>query len=298
MKAVSVVVAIALGYFLLAPAPCETPLPYKLGTIDPSFSITEAQAKVALSDAEAIWEEGVGEDMFVYDPEATLTVNFVYDDRQARTDEERTAREELSTKRNVSNGIQREYEGKVASYEERKAAYDTVQREYEKDLAAYNEEVEKWNERGGAPEDVYDELHQERARLQEIEQELNEEVGVLNELIEGLNELSVQGEALVNTYNAAVEAYNATFNAGREFTQGDYQNNQIHIYEYSSGEELRLVLAHELGHALSLDHVEGPQSIMYYFMGEQDLENGLTTEDVEGYQAQCSPKWYHRQYYY
>ncbi len=292
------VLIIALGYFFLSPAPCGIPLSYRIGTIDENFALTESQARAALADAEAVWEEGVGKDLFVYDSEAFFTVNFVYDERQAVTDEERELRHELDTQKNLNDSIKGEYDAYAAEYETLKAEYEKRQQKYARELKAYNETVAEWNEKGGAPEEVYDQLNEEQERLTREGEAINKMVDELNVLVEKLNELGTQGDLLVDSYNEIVDDYNDRFNTEREFTQGDYQGDFINIYEYESPEELRIVLAHELGHALSLDHVEGSQSIMYFFMGEQSLSKGLTVEDVEAFEATCSPKWYHRQRYY
>jgi hypothetical protein len=294
----SLVAVLLIGYFFLSPAPCGIPLTYRIGSIDDSFGLTESQARVALSDAEAMWEDAVGQDIFVSDPESSFTVNFVYDERQQLTDEEKTLRHQLDTQKNLNESIREEYELYAAAYEELKLEYEKRERAYAKELEAYNKSVADWNKKGGAPEEVYAQLNREQERLAAEGEELNDMVEELNGLVDSLNALGQQGDSLVTTYNEIVGDYNDRFNSEREFTQGDYQGDAIHIYEYADGAELRIVLAHELGHALSIDHVEGPQSIMYYFMGAQSLSTGLTTEDIEAFEEKCSPKWYHRQRYY
>jgi len=292
------VTVLLIGYFFLSSAPCGIPLTYRIGSIDDSFGLTESQARAALSDAEAMWEGAVGQDVFVYDPESSFTVNFVYDERQQLTDEEKTLRHQLDTQKNLNESIREEYELYAAAYEELKSAYEKRERAYTRELEAYNETVAEWNTKGGAPEEEYARLNREQERLATEGEELNEMVEELNGLVDSLNALGQQGDSLVTTYNKIVEDYNDRFDLEREFTQGDYQGEFINIYEYADGAELRIVLAHELGHALSIDHVEGPQSIMYYFMGAQSLSTGLTPEDVEAFEEKCLPKWYHKQRYY
>ena len=81
--------------------------------------------------------------------------------------------------------------------------------------------------------------------------------------------------------------FNNQFGGTREFTQGDYQGDHINVYQFRDRAELILVLAHELGHALQLDHVENPASIMYYLMGEQPPESRLSAEDLEAFAQTC-----------
>jgi predicted Zn-dependent protease len=44
-------------------------------------------------------------------------------------------------------------------------------------------------------------------------------------------------------------------------------------------DELMLVLAHEMGHALGIGHVDNPQSVMYRLMGNQARPGLELTED-------------------
>ena len=50
------------------------------------------------------------------------------------------------------------------------------------------------------------------------------------------------------------------------------------------------MLAHEFGHALSLGHVEGEESLMYHFMEMQSLEDGATFEDRTEFERVCGDR--------
>jgi predicted Zn-dependent protease len=63
---------------------------------------------------------------------------------------------------------------------------------------------------------------------------------------------------------------------------------QITIYQFDSEDELSIVLAHEFGHALELDHVAGEKSVMYHFMEKQDVVDGLSHEDRAEFDRVCS----------
>ncbi|NUF17294.1 matrixin family metalloprotease, partial [Acinetobacter lactucae] len=66
------------------------------------------------------------------------------------------------------------------------------------------------------------------------------------------------------------------------FHKGLFSQNQIQIYGYASLNDLRLTLAHELGHALGLKHTTDPKSLMYPYLREQDIHNfKLTDSDLE-----------------
>lgn len=271
---------------------CNVPLSYRIGTIDEGFGTTLAEAKAAVAEAELMWEELVGEDLFVYDDTSDFTVNFVFDTRQQLTLEEQALREVLNEKEGLSDAIKNQYSALVAEYEEKKVLYERARIEYDADLAAYNAEVANWNDEGGAPQEEYERLSQTQDELAARSRELSTQVRTLNQLVAQLNNLSETGNRVVEEYNRDVAQYNDRFNHEYEFTQGDYQGDRINIYQFDSEQELRTVLAHELGHALRLQHVDDPDSIMYYLMDIEEHQGGLTLHDWNEYKRVCETPWY------
>jgi len=270
-----------------ARAICDVPIEYRIGDVDAEFSITFDEIRTAASDAESLWEDATGRNLFTYDPDADFAINFVFDERQAKTQEEMILRSELEQKKNLSEDVRARYDELTARYTELKDSYDTKSAAYQESLEEHNAEVARWNEAGGAPEGVYEDLNEQQEALAAEQRELNELSYDINQLVEQINAVGSEGNDLVDTYNDIVDSYNERFSEHSEFTQGDYQHDAINIYQFTDGDELRLVLAHEFGHALSLGHVENELSIMHHFMDEQDISLGLTAEDMEELSRVC-----------
>ncbi len=278
------------GYFYyIAEAICPAPLPYAIGSIDDSFDLSIDEARLAISEAESVWEDATGQNLFTYDPAAKFTINFVYDERQQLTDAEGNFKERLDHTESVSDGISETYEQLVATYNDLQISYGDNVEKYERNLAAYNTQVQQYNEEGGAPANVYEVLQERKEDLDVEQNELNGLSKQLNTLVEEINAIGEQGNRLIETYNRGVAEYNSSFGDHREFTQGTYSSEgRIDIYAFADDQELRTVLAHELGHALSLDHVANESSIMYFLIGEQDDPLELTQNDIEEFVRVCS----------
>ena len=95
----------------------------------------------------------------------------------------------------------------------------------------------------------------------------------------------------MEAYNSKLNAYQSRYGEAREFDQGEYNGSQINIYQFRDLPELRLVLAHELGHALGMNHTENSASIMYYLMQDQDMDApALSPEDQAVFSRICGVK--------
>lgn len=269
---------------------CDTPITYRIGEFDSRFNISQEEALAILRNAEAVWEVPLSADLFTYDSEGDLSVDFIYDDRQERSNSEAELREDLEAKEGMSDTVAVQYDALIAEFRSLESRYESRLVAYEEDLKEYNDEVSDWNDQGGAPEDVRADLA-ERADALKVEQDgLQTFAKRLNELIAELNRIGARGNRLIADYNSIVEQYNTRFAHTDEFAQGDYTGDAIHIYEFNTEEELTVVLAHEFGHALSIGHVEGESSIMYHLMEKQSTSEGLTPEDRGAYSEICSKR--------
>ncbi len=79
--------------------PCQVPLPWRIARLDEEFGLDADAAERVVGEAAGLWEEALGRPLFPHDPEAGMPVRFVYDQRQARTDERRRLEAELERSR-------------------------------------------------------------------------------------------------------------------------------------------------------------------------------------------------------
>ena len=248
-------------------SPCDTPLEYKIGEIDQGFHVTAQEFQNDVSQAADIWDAAYGKQLFTLSNKAELSVNYIFDERQALTNQISSLDTQLNTeKNNISPQMQ---------------AYQTKVHDFQQQLSDLNTQIAYWNSKGGAPKDVYDKLTAEQATLKQ-------EADQLNQMAQSLNRAT-------DVYNAQVGQLNQTQGSLDVVSQtkpeeGLYDPNppaSISIYYNHGHDELVHTLAHELGHALGMQHVKGPDSIMYY---QTNSSLTPTTNDLAELQRVCKTR--------
>lgn len=279
------------GFFLWESVvfPCEQPIEYTIGTFDPRFGLTQSEFLKEAEEAEKLWEDEVGHELFRYTPGASFAVNLLFDTRQERTVEAEKLESSLEKTKGTKEELEQKQKTVLERYEQAKKSYESALSSFQKQLGAYNADVEKWNKRGGAPSDVYEELGRVAKVLEKEGRALETKRVELNGLVKELNTFSTKTVALVDAYNEEVDQYVHRYGEPQEFDQGEYVGQEINIYQYDDIPHLRLVLAHEFGHALGLAHGQEATSVMFHLMKDQLLDPLiLSDEDKTMLLDQCN----------
>ena len=264
--------------------PCTEALTYKIGELDPRFGVSEAEFASRVREAVEVWNKEAGREMLREDVEGKVSVSLVFDERQQTV----TLGSAISTEQETYASLERNLDTMIATFEQSKARHDVVVDAYSKDADAYEAEVSSWNAKGGAPDGVYQRLEKKQSELKARERAINTETERLNRIASDINAEVKKLNEYANSTNQKVHEYNDA--VGEDFDQGlftqDKDGMRITIYEYKTKAELVRVLAHEFGHALGLDHVENPSSLMYPYNTGTSLE--LSEEDKEAFRALCA----------
>lgn len=255
----------AIAYFGGYIQRCTTPVKFAVGDIDPRFKVTKEQVIENAKDAASRWNQKSGKNWYEYDPNSKFKINLVYDDRQAKLDQ--------------INGEVANYNASADSIKQRNELLKQKVEKYQQDLANYNASVAYWNQQGGAPSDVYQQLVATQKDLDETRNKINIELQTFNLQVDANNANLGDLTTKIDAQKNKVE------------TQGEYKGDQIDVYTFGDRDELRLVLMHELGHALTTDHAEKSTSIMYYLLADQDQTNPMPTdEDIALIKNKCKIK--------
>lgn len=269
--------------------PCAEPIEYRIGTIDPLFGLSEAEVLRDIAKASELWGTAQGKPLFAYNPKGALAINLIYDTRQQATQKAAELSGVIDETGRVADSVKQQYSSLQSGYNAAQAEYKRQAAQFNEAQSSYNERVEYWNDQGGAPAQEYAKLAaQKRALTQQLSaieakrQEVNRLAGQINALIGKYN-------LLVDHINSNVDAINNNGLVGTEFEEGVYisdaSGQRIDIYQFDNKTTFLRVLAHELGHALGLDHTEGRDSIMNPINKGKTF--ALTAQDVEALQAEC-----------
>lgn len=273
--------------------PCSSSIKVMLGEVDERFQISREELEGEVREAADFWSDAIGQPVVVYDDQEGIPIHFIYEDQQELTDQERELRERIERADDYVVSLERGLRQKERVYQQETAAYEVDSSSLARRIDQLNQWVRKVNDKGGFNEDELRQYHYRKQGVDQSAENLEDKQQWLVEYGFEISELVVEINRLIEEKNQLIDEYNVRFSGVHYLTQGVYEWNAtdrvIQVLQFGGREELKLVLAHEIGHALGIDHLEDENAVMYRTIGNRQRSRlQVTDSDIAALRDACS----------
>jgi len=129
--------------------PCAVPIHFASEAVAPQFKTTSDSLVDDARAAAAIWNTAEGKILFVYDPQATLKINLVFDEREASAILGRQIAEQQATLEAERESLEALQAQCVANRAFCSGSLAGAVSSYNADVASFNAKVEQYNQTSG-----------------------------------------------------------------------------------------------------------------------------------------------------
>lgn len=271
---------------------CSAAIRVALGSVDERFQLGREDLAEQIREAARLWSDAVGQPVVVYNEDEGIPIHFIYEDQQELTDQERELRERIERAGGHVESLEMILRAKEGAYHDAASGYEAESAALEGRIESLNQWVRKINDKGGFNEDELRQYHYRKQGVDRTAEELEERKAWLLETGDELSQRVDEINRLIIDKNGLIDEYNVRFSGVHYMTQGIYEWNAtdrvIQILQFADRDALKLVLAHEIGHALGIEHVGDEGAVMHHTTGSR--QRGplrLSRADVDALRAVC-----------
>lgn len=273
--------------------PCATPITVTIGTIDPEFQIERTTLEAALRNATNEWNTATGREWFIVSPEGGISINLLFDGRQADLDELKEAERNLDEEIDRVTHAQEEHDRESREVQSTVTQFNQERDRYENAVATFNADVSRVQAAGSIDKDLANSFHQREKELSILRRNVEAAADTIKKLVDELNQraLSTQqdGERLAQKIAQLKERFPPRLIREAEHRKGAFVN-EINVYTFSSVRDLHYALLHELGHTLGLEHSAERAAIMSPIRETGSTQYTLTPSDIAAARKICESK--------
>ena len=250
---------------------CEVPIRWQITEVDPRFGLDEGEAARAVRQAGMLWEAAAGRVLMFQESSEGIPVSFLFDERQQATQERQTRQSGIEEQLDRVARAEAEVDALRSVLARSRIVHDARVQNFEDLLAGLREMAEYWNQRGGAPPSEVERLRTSQTEVDNALVVANGAGAEVNGVVDEVNAATVRLNDEIAEANRAREELEERYPAMR-VQSGEFidtrrglgrltfsREQEIRIFHFEDWDHLLLVIAHELGHALGLEHygVEG-----------------------------------------
>jgi tetratricopeptide (TPR) repeat protein len=260
----------------LTQTPCQWPLAWRLGELDPAFQLSRQDAIFYIEQASQQWQQASGKMLFVQDQQRGFAIDFRFDARQ----------QQLLQQQLLQRNLQRYDQAITPGLQQLPVRASLLQQqldEFNQQQQQLQHQIKQWQPQQADAAARRQQLLQQQQQLTQqadwLEQQrlqLQRDQDYLNETIRQRNEL----------LPADRHQRTGSFAVGSMATQG--QQRQMTIFAFASAQQLVSTLVHEFGHAIGIGHTTAPASMMY--PSQQPEQQRLTATDLAALTALCGER--------
>lgn len=271
---------------------CSDPITWRIGRIDSRFSVNEETLKRIMKDVSKLWSDAAGTELIAYSDSGEVALNLIYSDNQKYTEDEQQMSDRINEMRKKYVAMRMSYQQESRKFQMKLANYNNLFSEYAQKVNLYNTLLSRMTSTGVISRNEDEQLKELKKEMEFLERKLDPLEVEVNTEDEKMTQISEELNAYADEINEVIYQYKNQFSLWKTFHQAIYINvadqKKINIYQFDNLNKLRLVLAHEVGHALGFSHVDNPAAIMHERMQLQNDESlKLTDDDIREIQNRC-----------
>lgn len=256
-------------------ATCGIPVHFVLGEVDPRFGFDRPTVSRAIDEAAALWQIAGDAPLFVEsDHPQAMNVSLEFDDRQRSANLRRSLRGGIERNREQLASDEALLEHWSERLEETRRNDERASEALAVRVRGHAAALAEWNNadahyRTEARRQV---LEGEGMAIREAMAELERARAEFNGDVTTYNQRALERRRQTEAFRGRIAEYNAhasedPIESGR-YSYDRENGRRIGVFRAADYNELVLILAHEFGHSLGLDHVDAPKAVMHALLHE------------------------------